>query len=586
MRANSAADEIMPVLDSYHIPYAFFANKGLYKKPIILDILSYLKILDNTLDSKSLYRVLSLPKFNLSHFEMSLLTGYAHKKTLSLYETIFPSLTFPELSETAKKSLNFLWENIQKHSVLAKKLSATEILVSIVHDLSFEKELSQETQVAAQSREYLEQFYKRVEEFEKQNEHKSLHEFLVDLELEFKAGSDGNIKFDPNSGPESVKVMTVHASKGLEFKNVFIINMVDQRFPTRQKSESIEIPTDLIKDILPEGDFHLQEERRLFYVAITRAKNRLYLTWSKDYGGSRAKKPSQFLVETGLVPSEKVSQATGKVVFTKPLVLQSTKLNEVYKTLPKRFSYTQLTDFETCPLKYKYIHYLKIPWAGSHHMSFGSSIHKTFEEFLKIYQNNQELTQLDLFGKKPSDDPLPEFKVLEQFYQKYWIDEWYPTKEEKEKYRRTGSKMLNFFYEDLKKGQPKAKFIEKFFKLHLGDFEFVGKIDRADQLDGGLQIIDYKTGKTPKNKKDLDQLYIYQWAAQEFMHEKVLSLKYWYLQENTFVEESLASTEELSELQEKLKKTMHDIVEAVKYNSFKDLHQKTKEHKCEFLDLE
>ena len=117
-------------------------------------------------------------------------------------------------------------------------------------------------------------------------------------------------------GPESVKVLTVHSAKGLEFKYVFIINLVEQRFPTRARERQLKFRA-LVKDILPEGDFHLQEERRLFYVAITRAKLGLYLTWAKRLRRKSFKKPSQFLAETGLVPSDKISKATGKVVFTK-----------------------------------------------------------------------------------------------------------------------------------------------------------------------------------------------------------------------------------------------------------------------------
>src|SRR4030042_5699832 len=91
--------------------------------------------------------------------------------------------------------------------------------------------------------------------------------------------------------------MTVHAAKGLEFEYVFIPNLVDQRFPTNKRGDPIEIPEVLVKDIWPEGDFHLQEERRLFYVAMTRAKKGLYFTSADDYGGIRAKKISRFLVE-------------------------------------------------------------------------------------------------------------------------------------------------------------------------------------------------------------------------------------------------------------------------------------------------
>ncbi len=404
--------------------------------------------------------------------------------------------------------------------------------------------------------------------------------FLLDLEME--AGNDGEIKFNPDLGPESVKVMTIHSSIGLEFNYVFVINMVDQRFPTREKADAIEIPEALVKDILPEGDFHLQEERRLFYVAITRAKSHLYLTWAKDYGGSRAKKPSLFLVETKLVPSEKINKATGKVVFAKPLKQEF----EIY-VAPTRFSYSQLNDFETCPLKYKYQHYLKLPVEGSCHLSFGQTVHKVFEEYLKLYKNNIELPQQDLFGKKP-DNVLPEFKFLEQLYEKHWVDDWYRDKQEKDQYRSVGSTMLKTFYDNLQAKECKPKYIEQFFKLKIGSYNFVGKIDRADTSSEGIEIIDYKTGKLPKNKdkKDLDQLYIYQWAAEEFLQEKVVGMRYWFLQDNEFIEEPIADHEAIETLKERMLATIENIIYVTKHNLFKEMHKKVRDHKCQFEYLE
>lgn len=357
--------------------------------------------------------------------------------------------------------------------------------------------------------------------------------------------------------------------------------MVDQRFPTRPRKEGIEIPEALIKDILPEGDFHLQEERRLFYVGITRAKQGLFLSWAKDYGGKTLKKPSLFLLETRLVPGEKTNKATGKVIFTKP----PKKPAQIYHKLPVRFSYTALKDFESCPLKYKYSHYLKLPTRGSQQQSFGSTIHKVLEQFLKQYKNNKEMTLTDLFGKKLSENPLPEFKVLEAFYKKFWIDEWYESKSEKEAYRKEGEKILKYFYEDLKQNSPSPKFVEKFFKLKICNYEFVGKIDRADEAGGSLSIIDYKTGKVPKSKNDLDQLHIYQWASQEF-GEKVGSLCYWFLRDNEKKSEDLADAPTLEKLKSKLLATMDEIVETVKYDTFKEKHSRLRDHACEFEALE
>ena len=122
---------------------------------------------------------------------------------------------------------------------------------------------------------------------------------MIQINLELEAGEEGKLEFDPDKGPDMIKVMTIHGAKGLEFKYVFLANMVDRRFPTDQRKDPIELPDALIKDIKPSGDVHLQEERRLCYVAMTRAKKELYFTSAEDYGGQRRKKISRFLTEMG-----------------------------------------------------------------------------------------------------------------------------------------------------------------------------------------------------------------------------------------------------------------------------------------------
>ncbi len=582
IRSNSAADALLPVLSAHAIPFTFMANRGLYKKGIILDLLSYLKFLDDANDSSALYRVLSLPKFHLSHPELSDLLMHSKKKAETFYEALSQAAVMAEITTEGKHKIQTLLDSTKKHHAMLKTHSAAELVVDIIKDLGFDEKLREETLENAQNRELLEQFYKKVEAFQEKETDHSLHNFLHILELEQEAGDEGVIPFDPNQGPESVKVMTIHSAKGLEFETVFLANMVDQRFPTREKGDAIEIPEALIKDILPEGEFHLQEERRLFYVAVTRAKSELYFTWAKDYGGVRAKKPSQFLVECNLVPSEKVSRATGKVVFTK-----TEKLPVVYQRLPEQFSFSQINDFEACPLKYKYQHYLKLPVPGSQYFSFGQTIHKVLEEYLKLYKNSLEIKQMDLFGKNPGGKiELPEFQILENFYEKYWIDDWYQNKLQKQRYKAEGKKILKTFFEEISQKPFQPKYIEQFFRLKLKNYDFVGKIDRADQVQAGIQILDYKTGKVPKGKKDLDQLYVYQWAAQEFLQEKVVGLKYWYLQENVFVEEELASPDEISGLKERLLEIIKKIVFVTKHDLFKKEHAKLRAHDCQFESLE
>lgn len=580
IRSNSAADEIIPRLEVAGIAYTFLANSGLYKKPFISLLIDYLKLLSNYHESASLYRVFSLPKFYLEPEELAKITHFAHKKTLSVYESLRNEELLNQLTEKSHAIVKNLLQIMSDHSENAGKQSTSELLAYVIKDLGIPEYLEKESLENAQTREFLDQFYKSVIEFEQGGQDKSLREYLKQLELEITAGNEGEIKFDPDAGPESLKVMTIHSSKGLEFENVFLINLVDQRFPTRAKKDAIEIPAALIKDILPEGDFHLQEERRLFYVAITRAKRRVFFSWAKDYGGARTKKPSIFLEECGLLPAPSLSKATGKVIFDKPKTLS---LKEVYKEFPTKYSFTDISTFLKCPLEYKYKCYLKLPLPGAPQLSFGVTIHKVFQQYFEDYIRKQGNQQLELLPR-PKKIQFPPFEKLKELYEKNWVDEWYFSKKQKTEYWERGKEMLKTFYDNTLQKKANPKYLEKFFLLKIGSFEFVGKIDRADSSKKGLEILDYKTGKVPKTKSesDFDQLHIYQLAAQESLMEQVSSLSYWYLEENVILSQTLASPEELESLKEKLLRVILEINDTIKYDLFAEKHKKSKTHNCSF----
>lgn len=595
-RSNSAASEIIPVLEARQVPYSFVANRGLYKKPLIADIINYLKLLDNYHESSALYRVLNFPKFQLSAIDIAHLTQFTNRKTLSLYEAMQTSEALVTLSASSQKKITELFRLLTKHTQESTEKSAVELFVELVSDLGIDALLTPDTLENAQNRELLEQFYKLIEIYAQTAEDRTMRGFLNELNLELKAGEEGAIKFDPNSGPESLKVMTIHSAKGLEFKFTFIINLVDQRFPTRAQRDAIELPLALVKDILPEGDFHLQEERRLFYVAITRAKTHLYLSWAKDYGGAKLKKPSLFLVETNLVPSETVHKATGKVVFT-PNKTKPRKV--VYKQLPDSFSFSQISTFLQCPLEYKYRYYLRLPMPGNHHLSFGSTIHTVLQKYMEEYQRRLSAPQQDLFTKEVKVE-LPPESLLFETYGKEWIDDWYENQAQKDQYRERGKEILQSFYASQAARQSHAEsqvqpvlpvLIEQSFSMKLGpknQYQFNGKIDRADQGQAGLQVIDYKTSEKVPTKtasSELDQLRIYQWALEDFFHMPVENLQYWYLYPNETVAVPLAKPEELTELKEKLLQTIETIRDTIKYDKFSALHAKSKRHNCNYANL-
>lgn len=565
VRANNHAMPFIRGLDRANIPYQFLASKGLYLKPIILDIISYFKLLDDYHESSACYRVLNLPFLEIASNDMMLISLYSKKKSYSIYEAIQELPLIHGISENTADKINFVLTLIKKHTELAKQNNVSEVFVAFLRDSGYLKYLVNNEQ--KEDIDLITQFYKKIKKFEEEAMVPDLKSFMQELDLELESNEQGKLEFDPDHGPDMVRIMTIHSSKGLEFKYVFLVNMVHQRFPSTERKEPIEIPDELIKDIKPKGDAHTQEERRLAYVAITRAKNGIFFTTAEDYGGVRKKKVSKFLIEMGFNP-----------VLTKEQKeeLQEEKI-EVIKAeeqliIPDHFSYSQLSTFSKCPMMYKFANILKIPTRGKPMFSFGDTMHNTLYEFLKMQNKPAVIEQEDLFGFGEeiitgSDDVS--LKDLQKIYDKCWVDEWFESKAQKERYNKLGKKLIKEIYKKFDANPPRILKIndqlalEILFNLKIGDNILRGRIDRIDKVDGGIKIIDYKTGKA-KDKLDKDskqQLLLYQIAVEEVYGLKPVEMAYYYVEEDkelTFIgteEEKEAQKQNITEQIEKIKKS-------------------------------
>ncbi len=563
VRANSHAEIFNQILRWKNIPAQFMARSGLFVKPLILDIVSYLKLLDNYHESSAIYRVLISPIFakTITNEDLVLLVNWAKKKSISIFEALKQATLINNISSTALNESRNLLSLIEKHSQLVRVQSVGKIIFAFLEDSGYLKLLidrvEQNIVADIENINWLQQFFKKIESFELTNTDKSIKNFIRFIDLMAEIGDEGSI-VEPEEGPDSVKIMTVHAAKGLEFKNVFIVNLVHLRFPTPERQSQIEIPDALMKEIIPEGDVHIQEERRLFYVAMTRAKDKLYFTFAEDYGGQRKKKPSQFLYELNLVDNLQEIKTTPRDLLENLKIFNHQPQDELsYKfTLPKHFSYTQLAGFNTCPLGYKLAFILGIPRLGQGTLSFGQTIHQTFYHFVNEYLKNKNIKQNNLFVQ--TQDPsknLPPLEKLIELYEELWVDDWYENKENKEKYRQKGEKILKKFYEDFKNNPPEVLGIEVGFQFKIGEDLIKGKIDRVDLVgDQEIELIDYKTGAPKDNKlssEDKTQLLIYQLAASQLFKEKVNRLTFYYLGDGQKIS-FLGNEKELEEVQQKV----------------------------------
>ncbi|MFA5730284.1 MAG: UvrD-helicase domain-containing protein, partial [Candidatus Paceibacterota bacterium] len=301
-RTNDSANGFSRAMERAGIPYQFVSSKGLYTNPLILDLISYLKIVLDFYDSPNFYRVLRMMDF--SPEEVSRIIQYSDKKSIPVFEAIGDAHLLSKFTSDTKVKLRKLADNLRKHYKLAKEKSASEVFINVINDLEYAKYIPENSEESLKKWEMIDQFFEKIKNFENSQVDGKLLSFIENLQMELEAGEEGSLRMSVDSGFDAIRIMTVHSSKGLEFKYVFLANLVSRKFPSDQKRDPIDIPGALIKEVLPEGDSHIQEERRLFYVALTRAKKGSFLTWADDYGGKDLKKPSRFLIEAGLITEE------------------------------------------------------------------------------------------------------------------------------------------------------------------------------------------------------------------------------------------------------------------------------------------
>jgi DNA helicase-2/ATP-dependent DNA helicase PcrA len=556
VRANDTADAYVKELTRRQIPNQFMSWRGLYYKTIILDTLAYFRLLDNYHESSALFRVLNMDIFKVAHSDLVAINKMAARKVWSLYEALKNIKAIPGISPLSVDNINKLLALVTRHSLLVATQKPTKIFLNFAYDSGLLIGLDRDRDLEIYS--YLNQFYQKIKALEEAEPDLRLSDFLAALELELESGETGVLKLD-FADSETVKIMTVHGAKGLEFKYVFLVNLVDKKFPTISRGEKISIPDALIKEkTVADSASHLEEERRLFYVAATRAKEELYLTAAQDYGGVRAKKASRFISEMGLVDSVTPEISLSEkneflrdlhhLVQREAIVGTEPDRQDAYP-LPDKFSFSQLAAYSTCPLQYKFAFILKIPVSTDKaSLIFGRVLHNTLYNFLLPVLSEQKKIQGDLFANLPpttatqsgqgknklSAEPVLSAKRLLEIYEEFWQPDGYQNKQEREEYYKKGRESLKKFWAAYQADIPtEILFLEKKFSFRVGADVIKGTIDRVDKLaDGTLEIIDYKTGKA-KEKLDFNakrQLILYQLFLEEFLGVKVSALSYYYLE--------------------------------------------------------
>ena len=283
-RTNVQSRTIEDQLVKKSIPYHLFGGVRFYERKEIKDIICYLKVLSNPADSIALFRIINVPKRGIGDTSIEKVNHFAIENDMTFYEALSHLDEIPELKTRAKKFQDFyeLIENLTKE---AQQLSVMDLIDCILKRSGYLQALINEGTDEALARiENIDEFINKAVEYEKQNPEGGLSGFLEDIALVADIDS-----YEENDG--NVALMTLHTAKGLEFNYVFIIGMEERIFPS-------------YRSVMYGGTKEIEEERRLCYVGITRAKQELFLSFAKSrmqHGITQYNTPSRFLNE---IPEE------------------------------------------------------------------------------------------------------------------------------------------------------------------------------------------------------------------------------------------------------------------------------------------
>jgi DNA helicase-2/ATP-dependent DNA helicase PcrA len=519
VRANRDADPFLRAMNLQGIPWRFSGNQGLYARPEVRLLIAFLRVVADPEDTVSLYFLAGSELYAMDDWQLAQCASAAKRANRSL-RWVFENLDGPaalgDLDLTFRATVERLVKDLKEYVALSRERSTGEILYQFLMRSGLLKRLTAAGTSAADQRVgNIARFFEIVHRFADVAERDRVPQFIQHLDLLIEGGDDP-AAVEADEDADAVHVLTVHKAKGLEFPVVFLVSLVADRFPSRGRREPLALPDALLHDILLGGDFHLQEERRLFYVGMTRARRELFLTSALDYGGARAKKVSRFLLEAlDLPPAEPPpykASALEAIRRHAPSVEEggdSLRVIPDHEILP--LSHYQVDDYLTCPLKYKYIHVLRVPIREHHSVVYGKAMHEAISFYLR-----GKLAQAQSAPRL--EGGVTEAEVLQAF-EAAWQSVGFLTREHEDLRLEQGRAVLRRFVAEQERTGTVPTAVERPFTFLLETTKVIGRWDRLDERDGRVAIIDYKSSAV-RDRKEADR------KARESLQLAIYALAY------------------------------------------------------------
>ena len=404
VRANRDADPVIRALNMRNIPVWFSGGLGIYQREEIRLLVHFVRIMAHSDESNSVFYLASSTIYRLDPTLLRVAATHAdrsHRNLLDILEKLDEMEGASEFSNEARRAATHFCSEMRRFLSISTEVSAGVLIYRFLKESGFLNDLTRPDSLAAIAQlKNVSRFFEKVRAFEGITPENRVRQFAEYLDGLIESGDD----WEEGEGPEradAVQILTVHKSKGLEFPVVYMVATVDGKFPGTRRSEPIPLPDELIKEILPQGDYHIQEERRLFYVGCTRAKEELILTSAASYGGKRERKVSPFILEALDIPkkvplSVKKSAEEAIALFREEPGLQLFPEKPLAEDEPIALSYSQFETYQQCPLKYYWRYKMRIPQLPHHRFVVGLALHSAAQALNNAKRQDRLLTYDEL----------------------------------------------------------------------------------------------------------------------------------------------------------------------------------------------
>lgn len=560
-RQHAHRDELVDELSRAKIPFVI-TKLSILEHPLVRDVLAYLRLIATPYDDVACARVLSAPAWHLEPRDLLRLTERAaRKRGASLIDVVQTPQT--ELAfDSSQASLHVLLTFLSAQRKTMHRRNAREILAEVIEWLEVDE------RAARQDRKYVTRLAEFLVEWEPKSDTRRLPEFLEYLDYFEQAG--GTVSLDDDVPGDAVQLMTVHAAKGLEFPHVFLLRLNNKAFPATERTRVFEFPAALMKEGAPAEQFHIQEERRLFYVALTRARERLTITALTDRKGKiptfvedivmdpAVKRRNVVQLAPRLAPREKTNDSgaldSASSLFPPPLdpprifsrIASWAETFHPPSAEPLKLSPSALDNYRRCPQQYLFGRLWSLQEGPRGTMTFGRVVHDTIR---------RTLAELRKGNKLP-------FEEVQRIFETEWKSAGFEDDYQEDEYKKDGIEQLRVFHAAMLESLPDILEQEKVFELPMENNVIItGRIDQVNVLGrNDVEIVDYKTGR---RKKDLDarrdlQLSIYAIAAREIFEWNPVRLVFHYLPDNQ-IQATTRDAKQLAEAQKIIQEVAADI---------------------------